>query len=117
MASRPRYEKRSMKSTPRPGRKVRGSKTGRPVMALLDLLGRRASLRVLWELREGRFTFRALQAAASTNPSVLNARLAELREAGVVDHDAEGYGLTESGRALFALLMPLHGWAEAWAKR
>ena len=26
---------------PRPGARVRGSQTGRPVMALLDLLGRR----------------------------------------------------------------------------
>ena len=29
-----------MKSAPRPGRPVRGSRTGRPIMALLDLLGR-----------------------------------------------------------------------------
>ncbi|HEV7693887.1 MAG TPA: hypothetical protein VGO52_23840 [Hyphomonadaceae bacterium] len=32
-------------------RKVRGSRTGRPIMALLDLLGRRWTLRVIWELR------------------------------------------------------------------
>ena len=37
----------------RPGRPVRGSRTGRPVMALLDLLGRRWTLRVLSELRDG----------------------------------------------------------------
>jgi len=37
---------------PRPGRPVRGSRTGRPIMALLDLLGRRWVLRILWELRE-----------------------------------------------------------------
>ena len=30
---------------------VRGSRTGRPIMALLDLLGRRWTLRILWELR------------------------------------------------------------------
>jgi DNA-binding HxlR family transcriptional regulator len=34
-------------------RSVRGSKSGRPIMALLDLLGRRWTLRILWELREG----------------------------------------------------------------
>ena len=34
-------------------------------MAALDLLGRRGSLRILWELREGvPLTFRALQDAA-----------------------------------------------------
>ena len=38
---------------PIPGKPVRGSKTGRPIMALLDLLGRRWALRVLWELRNG----------------------------------------------------------------
>ena len=39
-------------TTPKPGRRVRGSATGRPIMALLDLLGRRMTLRILWELRE-----------------------------------------------------------------
>ncbi|MGZ5100834.1 MAG: hypothetical protein ACXWG8_06730 [Usitatibacter sp.] len=33
------------------------------------------SLRILWELRERRMTFRALVDAAETNPSVLNLRL------------------------------------------
>jgi DNA-binding HxlR family transcriptional regulator len=103
-------------STPLPHRRVRGSATGRPVMALLDLLGRRMALRILWELREARLTFRALQQAAGTNPSVLNARLAELREARIVEHGPEGYGLTVPGRDLVALLLPLHVWAEDWAK-
>ena len=48
-------------TTPLPGRRVRGSAAGRPIMALLDLLGRRMSLRILWELRDDRLTFRALQ--------------------------------------------------------
>ena len=43
-----------MARTPRPGRPVRGSQTGRPIMALMDLLGRRWTLRVIWELRDGR---------------------------------------------------------------
>jgi DNA-binding HxlR family transcriptional regulator len=87
-------------------------------MALLDLLGRKAALRVIWELRGERLTFRALQDAADTNPSVLNTRLAELRDAGVVDHDSErGYGLTGEGRGLLETLAPLHTWAEAWARR
>ena len=48
-------------ATPRPGRRVRGSETGRPIMALLDLLGRRWALRVGWELRNGPLGFRELQ--------------------------------------------------------
>lgn len=104
---------------PRPGRPVRGSQTGRPIMALLDLLGRRMALRVLWELsRAGdAVTFRALQAAAETNPAVLNTRLRELRAAGLVAHDAGGYGLSEAGSALLRLILPLHAWAEAWGAR
>jgi DNA-binding HxlR family transcriptional regulator len=86
-------------------------------MALLDLLGRRAALRVLWELRGAPHTFRALQDAADTNPSVLNARLGELREAGVVEHADAGYALTAEGRGLLEKLAPLHAWAEAWARR
>ncbi len=101
---------------PRPGRVVRGSRSGRPIMALLDLLGRRMSLRLLWELSQAGapLTFRALQAAAETNPGVLNTRLGELRAAGIVAHDAEGYALSKQGRALVRLLLPLHAWAEGW---
>jgi DNA-binding HxlR family transcriptional regulator len=92
---------------------VRGSRTGRPIMAVLDLLGRRATLRLMWELREGRqLTFRALQEAAETNPSLLNTRLKEMREAGWAEHDEGGYRLSERGRGLYAALMPLYRWAE-----
>lgn len=106
-------------NAPRPGRKVRGSRTGRPVMALLDLLGRRMALRVLWELAqaEAPLTFRALQAAAETNPAVLNTRLKELRDADLVAHDGDGYALSAEGRTLLPLMLPLHDWAEGWGKR
>jgi DNA-binding HxlR family transcriptional regulator len=99
---------------PMVGVKARGSKTGRPIMVALDLLGRRAALRLLWELRAGPMTFRALQDAAETNPSLLNTRLKELREAGVVDHDEGGYRLTAGGLDLLAALQPLAAWAEGW---
>ncbi|MBN8492191.1 MAG: helix-turn-helix transcriptional regulator [Burkholderiales bacterium] len=102
---------------PRVGQPVRGSKTGRPIMAALDLLGRRSSLRILWELRSGSaLTFRALQDAAQTNPSLLNTRLKELREAGLVQHLGEGYQLTASGSELLAALQPLSDWAQRWAR-
>lgn len=104
-------------ATPLPTRRVRGSASGRPVMALLDLLGRRMALRILWELRDRCLTFRALQQAAETNPSVLNARLGELREASIVEHGPEGYGLTPHGRTLLELLLPLNAWADEWARR
>ena len=66
-------------------RRVRGSRTGRPIMVLLDLLGRRWTLRILWELRSGALTSRALRTACDeASPKVLNQRLKELREAGFI---------------------------------
>jgi len=99
------------------GRRVRGSRTGRPVMALLDLLGRRWMLRILWQLRDGPLTFRALRDACDAcSPSVLNTRLAEMRAAGLVESRAdEGYALTREGEQLLALLAPLHAWSARWA--
>ncbi|MEQ1437857.1 helix-turn-helix domain-containing protein [Fontimonas sp. SYSU GA230001] len=98
-------------------RRVRGSRSGRPVMMLLDLLGRRWTLRVLWELRGEPLNFRALQAACSgMSPSVLNQRLAELREARLVEPADAGYALTVRGRELLALFEPVSRWAETWAR-
>src|SRR5947209_20054456 len=94
--------------TPLPGRRVRGSRTGRPVMALLDLLGRRGTLRLLWELRDGHAqSFRLLRASADgISPSVLNTRLKELREARLVELADAGYVLTRPGLDLMNLLGP-----------
>ncbi|CAN5816684.1 winged helix-turn-helix transcriptional regulator [soil metagenome] len=97
--------------------KVRGSKTGRPIMALLDLLGRRWTLRIVWELRETPKRFRELQDAIGASPTIVNTRLAELREARLVQLDeASGYRLTPLGEELLRLLLPLHIWSEKWAK-
>lgn len=86
-------------------------------MALLDLLGRRGTLRLLWELRDGRGqTFRGLQeSAGGISPSVLNDRLKELREARLLLQGEAGYQLTPAGLELVRRLKPLHGWAESWA--
>ena len=106
-------------ASPKIGRRVRGSTTGRPVMVLLDAIGRRWALRVLWELRSGEeLTFRALRTAcAEVSPSVLNERLAELRELSLVKQAAAGYRLTRDGLGLMALLAPVDAWAERWASR
>lgn len=105
-------------ATPKPGRRVRGSTTGRPIMAALDLLGRRWALRILWELRAGGLTFRALRDACdAVSPTVLNTRLTELRDAGVVDATPDGYALTPLGRDLCTALAPLQRWSQRWARR
>jgi DNA-binding HxlR family transcriptional regulator len=103
---------------PLPGKPVRGSATGKPIMALLDLLGRRWALRVVWELRDGPLVFRSLQARCEgMSSSVLNQRLQELRAAGIVDVADGGYRLTPEGRRLEAAYGPLDEWAERWAAR
>jgi len=98
-------------------KRVRGSKTGRPIMVLLDLLGRRWVLRIVWELREEPRRFRQLQDAIGASPTIVNSRLAELREAKLVELDADtGYRLTALGKELLRLFLPLHLWSEKWAK-
>lgn len=90
----------------------------RPVMVLLELLSRRWALRVLWELREGPLTSRALRAACEqVSPAVLQTRVHELREAGLVALlDRGGYALTAPGTELLDLLLPLSSFAGPWAQ-
>jgi DNA-binding HxlR family transcriptional regulator len=84
----------------------------------MELLNRRWMLRVIWELRQGPITFRALRTACSNvSASVLNQRLADLKAAGLVEHqDKEGYVLNDVGRRLLASIQPLMKWAIEWHK-
>jgi DNA-binding HxlR family transcriptional regulator len=89
-------------------------------MALLDLLGRRWALRVIWELRDGdAITFRELQARCDgMSSSVLAQRLAELGDAGIVSgSDGGGYALTREGVRLLEAFEPLDAWARRWGRR
>lgn len=87
-------------------------------MALLDLLGRRWALRVIWELRSEQLTFRELQArCGAISSSVLNQRLSELRNAGALESGAGGYRLTTEGRRLLDIYPPVEAWAQRWARR
>jgi DNA-binding HxlR family transcriptional regulator len=108
-ARRPRASK--------PGTAVRGSSTGRPVMALLDLMGRRWTMRIVWELRGAPLRFRELRTACGEpSPTILNQRLAELREAALVEMHDEGYGLTKLGQELLERFVPVIEWSERWAR-
>jgi DNA-binding HxlR family transcriptional regulator len=100
-----------------PGQKVRGSQSGRPIMVLLDVLGQRWTLRILWELGDIRANFRVLRLKCDDlSPTLLNKRLKHLRELGLVDLDNWGYGLTAHGKELAGQLVGLDVWATAWAK-
>ena len=98
---------------PRPGQPVRGSTTGRPLMAAMDLLGRRWALRILWELRDGPLGARALQSRCDRmSSSVLYQRLDELTAAGLLARDEAGaYLLTDVGAQLAPALESLDAWA------
>ena len=102
---------------------ARSSATAQPsakeaINAALELFNRRWTLRVLWELRGDAMNFRQLQSACGeVSASVLSQRLAELREALLVEHDAgQGYRLTLHGRELLAAFEPLLRWATPWAR-
>jgi len=88
-------------------------------MALLDLLGRRWSLRILWELHEaGALGFGELQARCDAmSPSVLSQRLAELREAGLVAQQGDRYAPGAGAAELARILLALDAWAKRWARR
>jgi len=88
-------------------------------MVLLDLLGRRWVLRILWELREGNVGFRALQDRCDRmSPSVLSQRLMELQGVEIVQQNEDAtYSLTQEGTTLLHSLAPLNDWAQNWAER
>jgi DNA-binding HxlR family transcriptional regulator len=118
MEKKPTLRKSKRQPVIRPGRPVRGSTTGRPLMAALDLLGRRWALRILWELRDGPLGARALRERCDgMSPSVLYDRLGELTGAAlIVQRDDQCYELSEAGRSLGVALNPLEQWASRWAE-
>ena len=89
----------------------------RPIQVLLDGLGRRWSLRIIWELQTGPIKFRALRKACDgVSPSVLNKRLGELRHLGFIKKTHDGYALTSDGESLAERLRKLDRWAQRRGK-
>ncbi len=102
---------------PVPGSQVRGSTTGKPIMALLDLLGRTWALGIVWNLQQGPATFRQLQLRCEQiSPTLLNSRLKELKILQLVDMQDSGYQLTQQGMELITIILPLGDWSQNWAK-
>jgi DNA-binding HxlR family transcriptional regulator len=88
------------------------------MMAALDLLGQRWTLRVIWELQQDQpLGFRELRRRTDeVSSSVLADRLRRLTEAGLVATGEDGrYQLTDLGDALGPALEPLRAWAARWA--
>jgi DNA-binding HxlR family transcriptional regulator len=88
------------------------------INAAIELFHRRWVLRILWELRSGPMTFRALQVACNeVSPTVLNLRLKELRAARLVVHaSGQGYQLDHHGQSLLDAMQPLMRWSVGWWK-
>jgi DNA-binding HxlR family transcriptional regulator len=88
------------------------------MLALLDILGRRWVLRILWELRTQPATFQGLHRRCDfMSTSVLTQRLAELRDARLIDKDGDGaYALTEHGDRLLSRLDGIDEWTQEWAR-
>ncbi len=86
------------------------------INAAIDIFHRRWVLRIIWELRDASLTFRELQDACNeVSPSVLNQRLTELREVGLVTHvNGEGYQLSEHGQSMLIAMRPMLKWAVEW---
>lgn len=87
-------------------------------MAAMDLLGRRWTLRVLWEMRAGPVGARSLLSACEgLSSSVLYERLRDLTDASLVVQTQSGdYELTKLGHELGNSLQPLDAWARRWSK-
>ena len=97
---------------------LRRAPTSDLMATALDLSGRRWAFRVVWELRVGPLNFRALQGVCGDiSPSVLQRRLHDLRNAGVIEKIPRlGYRLSASGEKLFHVLAQLDKWSEALPK-
>lgn len=107
-----------MQKFPQPTLPVRGSKSGKPIMVILDLLGRSWAMGVIWHLSQQPCKFRELQALCeSISPTTLNKRIKELTLAGLITRSIHGYTLTNQGKELSNLLYPLNAWANDWAKK
>lgn len=113
-----------MTKIPKPGQPVRGSRSGKPIMALFDLLGRSWALGIIWQLAEAGerapegLTFRALQERCEgVSPTVLNKRLKELSASNLVERGVAGYQLSAKGNELFQLLQPFGEWSTDWAAK
>ncbi|WP_434049792.1 winged helix-turn-helix transcriptional regulator [Marinobacter salarius] len=108
-----------MSKFPMPGTPVRGSKSGKPLMAIFDLLGRSWTIGILWHLSDGGdATFGELQQRCEAiSPTVLTKRLSELQQGGLIERTDHGYSATSLGQELFEMLAPIGEWSREWASK
>ncbi|WP_198654629.1 MULTISPECIES: winged helix-turn-helix transcriptional regulator [Nocardia] len=90
-----------------------------PVLAVMELLGQRWMMRVLWELEPAPLGFLELRRRmGQCSSSVLSVRLHNLQAAGlIVKTPGKVYELTAAGTELTAAMRPLWTWSRSWAAR
>ncbi len=86
------------------------------MLAIMELLGQRWVLRVIWELEPGALGFLELRRRmGNCSSSMLSERLQQLVAAGlVVKNDTGAWELTVAGAALGQALSGLWDWSESW---
>ena len=90
----------------------------RPIVQLIDILGKKWVLRILWELKESSCTFRELQRrCGDLSPTIINTRIKDLCAAQLVNKSPEsGYALTQLGDELIELFYPINDFANRWSE-
>jgi DNA-binding HxlR family transcriptional regulator len=104
-----------MRSASKPGSTSRaGGDANAPILAVIDLLGQRWMLRVLWELEPGQLGFLELRRRmGNCSSSMLSDRLQQLQAAGLTEKNSAGeHELTTAGSRLAESLQPLWDWSE-----
>lgn len=97
-------------------RQVKDGPHHQALLELFTLLGKQWTLRVLWELRNGPLSYRALaEACGGMSSSVLTHRLRDLRSAGFVFSTDNGYRMTPIAEAGLEVMGEMNQWAETWA--
>lgn len=88
----------------------------RPIVQLIDILGKKWVLRILWELNASSCTFRELQSrCGDLSPTIINTRIKDLYAAQLINKSQEsGYSLSQHGYELIELFYPLNDFANRW---
>ncbi|HEV7209359.1 MAG TPA: winged helix-turn-helix transcriptional regulator [Mycobacteriales bacterium] len=88
-----------------------------PLFDLIDLLGRRHALPLIWALRQAPEPFGVLVSTLAAPEAVLSQRLRELRATGLLEVDEAGsWRLTMHGRRLLDPLEQLADFAGSWSQ-
>lgn len=89
----------------------------RPIVELIDMLGKKWMMRIIWEMSKGPCTFRELQSrCGNISPTSVNLRLKELVKKNLVAKSKpNGYCLSPLGEELMELFEPLNTWVKKWS--